>query len=68
VKFERILKSTVTEAMMSAMEQAGRIRHVVIIYETVEGEKSTHGVIADEELTTEGANYLLDVGKKWMLR
>jgi hypothetical protein len=67
VKFARISKSTVTEAIMSAMEEAGRIKHVVIIYETVEGEKATHGVVTDDDLTLADANFMLDVGKKWMV-
>jgi hypothetical protein len=52
---------------MLAMEEAGRIKHVVIIYETIEGEKATHGVISDNDISLEGMNFLLDVGKRWVL-
>jgi hypothetical protein len=65
--FKRINKSSVTEALMEALENADNMKHVFIVYETIDGNKdSSGGIIAQEDTTLGQLNYLLDKVKAWI--
>lgn len=70
--FEKIAAKDITEALATAMERADKMRTVIVIYDTTEEyEKEsggkTHGVIINDDCTLSAANFLLDIGKKWVL-
>jgi hypothetical protein len=64
--FEHIARKDVTDTLAHAMESADKMRHVIVIYETIESEDSAGGVISSDEVTLSKMNYLLDMGKKWI--
>lgn len=67
-KLQRIASKDVTDSIARAMEKADDMKSVIIIYELrddYEG-RATHGVIIPDDLTMAGANYLMDVGKRWI--
>lgn len=66
--FQKICESSVTEAIAKAMENADRMKQVVIIYETNDDQDTSHGVICQGNITREKTNYLLDIAKEWVLR
>lgn len=63
----KIATRNLTEAIAKAMEQADRIKRVIIIYETKDDEPTSHGVIMPGDMTLAEANYLLDMAKRWAL-
>jgi hypothetical protein len=63
---EKLAEKTVTETLARAMERADRMSHVIVIYETLEGEEVTGGILVDDAFTLAGMNYLFDLGKKWI--
>jgi hypothetical protein len=65
--FSRINKSSVTEALALAMENAGRMKTVIVIYETLDSEENNGGMILQEDVTLSQMNWLLDLAKKWVL-
>jgi len=64
---QRIATQSVTDTIARAMEQADRMERVVIIYETVEGEKSPGGMLVQEDTTFPAINWMLDQAKKWVI-
>jgi hypothetical protein len=66
-RIERIAPRNVTEAIATAMEEADRIKTIVIIYETVDEDSSEGGIITPEGITSPTLNWLLDQAKKWVL-
>lgn len=64
--FNHTARKDVVEAIAEAMETADRMRHVIILYETIESDESSGGIISDDEITLSKTNYLLDMGKKWI--
>jgi hypothetical protein len=64
--FEHIACQDVTDTLAHAMESADKMRHVIVIYETIESEDSSGGVISNDDVTLSKMNYLLDMGKKWI--
>jgi hypothetical protein len=63
---ERFDCETVTDTIARAMENAEKMKSVVILYESVEGEKSAGGIITQGNMTLATLNYLLDLGKRWI--
>lgn len=64
---EKIASKDVTDTLASAMERADRMKHVLIIYETKEGEKATYGFVMNDEVDLKTANYMADVFKSYIL-
>lgn len=65
--FGRIQKSDVTEALMSALEEADRFKTVVILYETKEEDNSPGGFIYNGNVTVAEINFLIDRFKSWLM-
>jgi S-adenosylmethionine synthetase len=66
-KMQKIASKDVTETLARAMEHADRMKHVLIIYETKEGEETSFGFFQNDELDVKTANYMNDVFKAWVL-
>lgn len=65
---KRINKDTATDCLLEAMEHADEMQHVIVIYETKEGNKNTHGAIVTKDSTLAQLGFLLDVTKSWLIR
>lgn len=63
---EKTVTHSITETIAIAMEQADRIKNIVIIYETKDEEKTSHGIIAPSDSTLAQLNFLCDIGKDWI--
>jgi len=63
---ERMATKDVTEALARAMEYADRMRNVVILYDSHDGDPNPGGMISNDEMTIAELNYLFDLGKKWI--
>ena len=66
-KTAQVAKKTVTDALAKAMKQADRLRHVVVIGETIEGDLSSHVLIATRETTIAQMNFMADIVKEYCL-
>lgn len=66
---ERIeCQKSVTDTLMKAMEKADDMKQVIVIYETHEDNKSASGgIFTQDEMTLSKINWLLDMGKKWVI-
>jgi hypothetical protein len=64
---ERLAEKTITEALAKAMEQADRMKHVVVICETIESDNSSHVIIATEQTSIAQINFMADIVKEWCL-
>ena len=67
LRVEKIEAPDIAKALVLAFENAPRMKKIVVIYEIVEGEDTTHGVIANSEMTLAEMNLLLDIGKEWIV-
>jgi hypothetical protein len=58
---------SVTDTLMRAMENAGKMKQVIVIYETHEdNNSSTGGIFTQDDVTLAKINWLLDMGKHWL--
>lgn len=64
---KRINKDTATDCLLEAMEHADEMQHVIVIYETKEGNNNTHGAIVTKDSTLAQLGFLLDVTKSWLI-
>jgi hypothetical protein len=67
---KRLTSSTVTEALMAAMEEADRMENVIILYDTKRDDEGpdTSGMFVNEGLDTKTVNYMVDCFKAWLYR
>lgn len=66
-KFERTDCEDVTATLIKAMERAGKMRCVMVIYEThADNEDSSGGIITQPDVTVQQLNWMLDMGKNWL--
>jgi len=66
--FTRENFSDVTDTIAKAMENADRMKTVIIIYETYEdNKKSSGGILTQENATLSQMNWLIDMAKWWLL-
>ena len=63
---ELLATRSITETIAKAMEQADRIKNIVIIYETNDDEKTSHGICVPGAMTLAQINFLCDVGKEYV--
>lgn len=63
---KRLKGGSVTEALISAAEQAEDMKHVLILYEGSDGE--TCGFIVDETFEKQTANFLVDKFKAYLFQ
>ena len=64
---KRVAPKTVTDTLAEAMEQADRLKHVVIIAETIEGDEFSQMVFANEGITLAQLNFLAAIIQQWTL-
>lgn len=67
---KRIISNSVSDALMSVLEEAERIDQIVILYryKGTAGEEPAHyGIHNDKDMTLESVNWLVDVFKGWVL-
>lgn len=57
---KRIAKSTVTDAIMEAMEMADEMESIIILYQNKPEAKVCNGFITSEDTKMETANFLVD--------
>ncbi len=67
VDFKRIECTDATEAIIEALENAGKMKLVLIIYDTKDDEEEEGGMIIQRGVTTASVNWLLDQAKRWLL-
>jgi len=65
---KRITKNTVTDALLEAMEQAGQMESIAILYHNKPSDSKAFGMITDDGCTVERMNFLVDVFKAWMIK
>lgn len=66
--FTRENFADVTDTIAKAMENADKMRTVIIIYETYEDNKtSTGGVLTQEGASLSQMNWLIDMAKWWLM-
>lgn len=63
---ERIAAPTVTECLARAMENADKMKNVIVLYESCEGDPSPGGIMMNDDATLAMMNYLLDLAKSWI--
>ena len=64
---ERIIASKdVTDTLVKALENADRMKNVVIVYETQDTCENAGGILTNKEVTMATMNYLLDLAKSWI--
>jgi hypothetical protein len=61
---KRIKSGSVTDALISATEQAEDMRHVIILYEEADGKHA--GFIVDDTFDRATANFLVDKFKNYL--
>ena len=67
-KFIRENFADVTDTIAKAMENADKMKTVIIIYETYEDNKtSTGGVLTQEGASLSQMNWLIDMAKWWLM-
>ena len=59
-------EGSVTDTLVRAMESAERMKHVIVLYETKDGDDSPGGVMTQPNVTLAQMNYLLDLAKHWI--
>lgn len=65
--FTRENFADVTDTIAAAMEHAGKMKTVVILYETYESSKEFRGgVFTQEDATLSQINWLIDGAKHWV--
>jgi hypothetical protein len=58
---------SVTDTLMSAMENAERMKHVIVLYETQhDNKRASGGIYTQDDMTLAQINWLLDMGKHWL--
>lgn len=62
----KVVDKTVTDTLARAMENADRMKNVIVLYETHDDADAPGGFFASEESTIALINYLLDLGKHWI--
>ena len=67
LSLHRINCNDVTETLLRAMEHAGKMKYVVVLYESKDEETSPGGVITQDEVTLAQMNWLIDRFKYWLL-
>jgi hypothetical protein len=63
----RIASKSVTDTIARAMEEADRIKVIVIVYETLDGDDSPGGLLLQDDVEFSTINWLLDQAKKWVI-
>ncbi len=63
----RIKANSITEAIAEAMDNAGDMENVVILYQNKPGSKISFGFITDPNGTVERTNWMIDTFKYWLL-
>jgi hypothetical protein len=64
-ELKRIKSSSVTDALISATEQAETMKHVIILYEETDGEHA--GFIVDDTFDRATCNFLVDKFKSYLI-
>jgi len=63
---KRINKSSVTDSLLEALENAENMEHVIILYQNKKDQESPMGFITTEDTEVATANYLVDSFKSWL--
>jgi hypothetical protein len=63
---KRLTCSTVTDALMAAMEEADRMENVIILYDCKPDQENVSGMFVNEGLDTKTVNYMIDCFKAWL--
>jgi hypothetical protein len=63
---KRIAVGNASETLITALENAENMRHVLILYDTKDGVDHDHGMFIDKEMDAGCMNYMLDVAKFWI--
>jgi hypothetical protein len=64
---KRIIKNNVTDALMEAMEKAGEMECVIILYQNKPEVPKGIGMITNDDCTVALANFLVDTFKAWLM-
>jgi hypothetical protein len=68
MQFTRENFADVTDTIAKAMENADKMKTVIIIYETYEDIKtSTGGVLTQDSASLSQMNWLIDMAKWWLM-
>lgn len=58
--------NSASEALMRALENVERMKHVCILYTTNDDEKAPGGMYVQDDLRLDELNYMLDMAKRWI--
>jgi hypothetical protein len=65
---QKLASKDVTDTLAMAMEHADRMKNILIIYETVDGDEHGAGFMQNDELDLKSANYMCDIFKSYVLQ
>jgi len=68
INVTKLADASVTDVLIKAMERAATMKNVVVVYETIEGEESSGGVLVNEESTVAQINWMIDQAKRWLFQ
>ena len=66
-KVDRIASKSVTDTLARAMENADKMRNVVVLYDTPEDCDEPGGVFIQEDVAFSSILWLLEQAKKWII-
>jgi hypothetical protein len=64
---KRITKNNVTDALVEAMEKAGDMESVIILYHNKPELPKGFGMITNDDCSVARANFLVDAFKAWLM-
>jgi hypothetical protein len=65
-EMKHIADKSITETLVRALENADRMKHVIVIFETIDSDPCSGFIFSDGETTLAQMNYMLDCGKQWI--
>jgi phenylpyruvate tautomerase PptA (4-oxalocrotonate tautomerase family) len=66
-KADRLASKSVTDVLAKAMENADKMRTVVVIYDTPEDAEYPGGIFVQEDTTLSSILWMLEQAKKWIV-
>jgi len=66
-KADRLASKSVTDVLVRAMENADKMRTVIVIYDTPEECESPGGILLQDDTTFSSILWLLEQAKKWLI-
>jgi hypothetical protein len=62
-----LASKSVTDTIATAMENADKMKTVLIIYESKDGEDVPGGILVQDDVSFSSLNWLVDQAKRWII-